>query len=100
MVAFIIILGIGVYPLLLSGWASNSKYAVIGSLRGVAQTISYEISLALIMISISIICLRFNFSADFAANDFSASFRKALNFFILPILIKVEVCFTKSQSVY
>jgi len=61
MVAFIIILGIGVYPLLLSGWASNSKYAVIGSLRGVAQTISYEISLALIMISISIICLRFNF---------------------------------------
>lgn len=45
-----IIIRINVYPVLISGWASNRKYALIGSLRAVAQTISYEVSLALILI--------------------------------------------------
>nr|YP_002456282.1 NADH dehydrogenase subunit 1 [Bambusicola thoracicus]ABV60451.1 NADH dehydrogenase subunit 1 [Bambusicola thoracicus] len=40
-----------VYSLLWSGWASNSKYALIGALRAVAQTISYEVTLAIILIS-------------------------------------------------
>ena len=50
-VIIVIILSFGVYPLLLSGWASNSKYATLGSLRGVTPTISYEISLALILLT-------------------------------------------------
>merc|ERR1712154_514981 len=45
-----IILRINVYPVLFSGWSSNRKYALIGSLRSVAQTVSYEVSLALILI--------------------------------------------------
>nr|AIZ76653.1 NADH dehydrogenase subunit 1 [Odontobutis yaluensis] len=40
-----------VYSILASGWASNSKYALIGALRAVAQTISYEVSLGLILLS-------------------------------------------------
>nr|NP_878187.1 NADH dehydrogenase subunit 1 [Fejervarya limnocharis]AAO12107.1 NADH dehydrogenase subunit 1 [Fejervarya limnocharis] len=40
-----------VYTILASGWASNSKYALIGALRAVAQTISYEVTLALIILS-------------------------------------------------
>nr|WKT11561.1 NADH dehydrogenase subunit 1 [Ptychadena doro] len=39
-----------VYTILGSGWASNSKYALIGALRAVAQTISYEVTLALIIL--------------------------------------------------
>nr|BDU14621.1 NADH dehydrogenase subunit 1 [Buergeria japonica] len=39
-----------VYTILASGWASNSKYALIGALRAVAQTISYEVTLALIVL--------------------------------------------------
>nr|AYO87114.1 NADH dehydrogenase subunit I [Vitreorana eurygnatha]AYO87124.1 NADH dehydrogenase subunit I [Vitreorana eurygnatha] len=39
-----------VYSILGSGWASNSKYALIGALRAVAQTISYEVTLALIIL--------------------------------------------------
>nr|QHR80353.1 NADH dehydrogenase 1 [Zachaenus parvulus] len=39
-----------VYAILGSGWASNSKYALIGALRAVAQTISYEVTLALILL--------------------------------------------------
>nr|ACD12984.1 NADH dehydrogenase subunit 1 [Selenidera reinwardtii] len=40
-----------VYSILWSGWASNSKYALIGALRAVAQTISYEVTLAIILLS-------------------------------------------------
>nr|UNQ32419.1 NADH dehydrogenase subunit 1 [Hoplodactylus duvaucelii]UNQ32432.1 NADH dehydrogenase subunit 1 [Hoplodactylus duvaucelii]UNQ32562.1 NADH dehydrogenase subunit 1 [Hoplodactylus duvaucelii]UNQ32575.1 NADH dehydrogenase subunit 1 [Hoplodactylus duvaucelii] len=40
-----------VYSILWSGWASNSKYALLGALRAVAQTISYEITLTIILIS-------------------------------------------------
>nr|YP_004717937.1 NADH dehydrogenase subunit 1 [Acestrorhynchus sp. NM-2010]BAK41992.1 NADH dehydrogenase subunit 1 [Acestrorhynchus sp. NM-2010] len=43
---------LAVYSILGSGWASNSKYALIGALRAVAQTISYEVSLGLILLSI------------------------------------------------
>nr|AIU56539.1 NADH dehydrogenase subunit 1 [Cetorhinus maximus]AIU56552.1 NADH dehydrogenase subunit 1 [Cetorhinus maximus]AIU56604.1 NADH dehydrogenase subunit 1 [Cetorhinus maximus]AIU56695.1 NADH dehydrogenase subunit 1 [Cetorhinus maximus] len=43
-----------VYTILGSGWASNSKYALMGALRAVAQTISYEVSLGLILLSMII----------------------------------------------
>nr|AHM27867.1 NADH dehydrogenase subunit 1 [Catostomus plebeius] len=43
---------LAVYSILGSGWASNSKYALIGALRAVAQTISYEVSLGLILLSV------------------------------------------------
>nr|ALJ10625.1 NADH dehydrogenase subunit 1 [Nototriton limnospectator] len=39
-----------VYSILGSGWASNSKYALVGALRAVAQTISYEVTLGLILL--------------------------------------------------
>nr|BBM34888.1 NADH dehydrogenase subunit 1 [Careproctus roseofuscus] len=45
---------LAVYSILGSGWASNSKYALMGALRAVAQTISYEVSLGLILLSIVI----------------------------------------------
>ena len=49
-----------VYPVIIAGWASNSKYALLGSLRRVAQTISYEVSITLILISAILIHLSFN----------------------------------------
>jgi len=45
---FIILLRLNIYPLIGAGWGSGSKYARLGGLRGVAQTISYEIRLAFI----------------------------------------------------
>lgn len=47
---FIFLLSINVYPIFILGWSSNNKYAIIGGIRRVAQTISYEIRLALIII--------------------------------------------------
>nr|AIG23435.1 NADH dehydrogenase subunit 1 [Petrogale xanthopus]ATZ81996.1 NADH dehydrogenase subunit 1 [Petrogale xanthopus] len=52
--------GLSVYSILWSGWASNSKYALIGALRAVAQTISYEVTLAIILLSIMLINGSFN----------------------------------------
>lgn len=45
-----IVLRIGVYPLIVSGWSSNRSYALIGALRGIAQTISYEVRFALVLL--------------------------------------------------
>nr|O78709.1 RecName: Full=NADH-ubiquinone oxidoreductase chain 1; AltName: Full=NADH dehydrogenase subunit 1 [Notoryctes typhlops]BAA32118.1 NADH dehydrogenase subunit 1 [Notoryctes typhlops] len=46
---------LSVYSILWSGWASNSKYPLAGALRAVAQTISYEVTLAIILLSIMMI---------------------------------------------
>ena len=48
-ILLLVLLSLGLYPLLLAGWSSNRKYALVGAIRGVAQTISYEISLALLL---------------------------------------------------
>nr|AUJ22063.1 NADH dehydrogenase subunit 1 [Chonosia crassipennis] len=40
----------GVYSIMISGWASNSNYSMLGCIRSVAQTISYEVSLVLIIL--------------------------------------------------
>nr|YP_010003174.1 NADH dehydrogenase subunit 1 [Talpa aquitania]QGW36181.1 NADH dehydrogenase subunit 1 [Talpa aquitania] len=53
---------LAVYSILWSGWASNSKYALIGALRAVAQTISYEVTLAIILLSILLMSGSFSLS--------------------------------------
>nr|QWK39734.1 NADH dehydrogenase subunit 1 [Omorgus chinensis]UFR81813.1 NADH dehydrogenase subunit 1 [Trogidae sp.] len=42
---------LSVYTVMIAGWSSNSNYALLGGLRAVAQTISYEVSLSLILLS-------------------------------------------------
>lgn len=51
---------LGVYTVIIAGWSSNSNYALLGGLRAVAQTISYEVRLALILISRILIIIDFN----------------------------------------
>lgn len=43
---------LGVYGIIMSGWASNSKYAFLGSIRSAAQMVSYEVSLGLVIITV------------------------------------------------
>lgn len=51
---------LAVYGLILSGWSSNSQYAFLGALRSAAQMISYEISLALIILTTVILAQSLN----------------------------------------
>nr|WGO62217.1 NADH dehydrogenase subunit 1 [Comparmustilia sphingiformis] len=51
---------LGVYSVMIAGWSSNSNYSLLGGLRAVAQTISYEVSLALIFMSSILLIMDFN----------------------------------------
>ena len=51
---------LGVYTVILAGWSSNSNYALLGGLRRVAQTISYEVSIALILLSFVFLIANYN----------------------------------------
>nr|YP_009987479.1 NADH dehydrogenase subunit 1 [Soriculus nigrescens]ATN40430.1 NADH dehydrogenase subunit 1 [Soriculus nigrescens] len=62
---------LSVYSILWSGWASNSKYALIGALRAVAQTISYEVTLAIILLSILLMNGSFTLSTLIVTQQFS-----------------------------
>nr|YP_010535817.1 NADH dehydrogenase subunit 1 [Coptotriche turpinia]UYB79015.1 NADH dehydrogenase subunit 1 [Coptotriche turpinia] len=61
MLFFFCCTSLGVYIVMMSGWSSNSNYALLGGLRCVAQTISYEVSLALIMLCVIMMIMDFNF---------------------------------------
>jgi NADH-quinone oxidoreductase subunit H len=52
---------LGVYGIILSGWASNSRYAFFGALRSAAQMVSYEVSIGLILVSILLCVGSLNF---------------------------------------
>lgn len=54
----LVIIGAGVYPIIVAGWASNSKYAILGAIRGIAQTVSYEIRLALLLLGMLLVSYR------------------------------------------
>lgn len=56
------ILRINVYPLLGAGWSSNRNYSSIGALRGVAQTVSYEVSFALLILFFMLALIGVRFS--------------------------------------
>jgi NADH-ubiquinone oxidoreductase chain 1 len=47
---FMCVRGLGVYPILSSGWSSNCKYSILGRLRAVAQIVSYEVRIAVILL--------------------------------------------------
>lgn len=56
---FLTIISMTVYPLFITGWASNRKYSTIGAIRRIAQTISYEISIRIILIVIMLALISF-----------------------------------------
>nr|QNE85895.1 NADH dehydrogenase subunit 1 [Potamophylax rotundipennis] len=73
-------MGVSVYFMMISGWASNSNYAKLGSLRGMAQTISYEVSLAIILLSLLILIGGFNIGEFLIYQEYIWFF-----FFIFPL---------------
>nr|YP_010170667.1 NADH dehydrogenase subunit 1 [Allantus togatus]QRZ60649.1 NADH dehydrogenase subunit 1 [Allantus togatus] len=58
---FLCCMSLGVYSIMIAGWSSNSKYSLLGGLRSVAQTISYEVSLAIILMSFIFLIENYSF---------------------------------------
>nr|UPP55865.1 NADH dehydrogenase subunit 1 [Cheiraster sp. SS-2022] len=83
--SLILIIGLSslsVYSLLGSGWSSNSNYSFLGAVRAVAQTISYEISLGLILLSVVV------FSGGFSVEVIETSQEGSWLFFsCLPLFV-------------
>nr|AIZ97041.1 NADH dehydrogenase subunit 1 [Cornufer vitianus] len=81
---------LSVYAILASGWASNSKYALMGALRAIAQTISYEVTLVLIILSLIF------FSGNFSLSSLLTS--QYQNWLLLPMWPLALMWFTSSLA--
>nr|YP_010693419.1 NADH dehydrogenase subunit 1 [Gonopsis coccinea]WCB99301.1 NADH dehydrogenase subunit 1 [Gonopsis coccinea] len=57
---FMVCSGMMVYGVMLCGWSSNSNYALLGSLRSVAQVISYEVSMIMILLCLIVFIISYN----------------------------------------
>ncbi|WP_182356587.1 NADH-quinone oxidoreductase subunit NuoH [Komagataeibacter europaeus] len=60
-------MGLGVYAVVLAGWSSNSKYALLGGMRAAAQMISYEVFMGLSVLGVVMMAGSFNLCAIVAA---------------------------------
>lgn len=72
---------IGVYGIILAGWASNSRYAFLGAMRASAQMISYEISISFSLVTVLIISGSLNLSDIVSAQEKGIFTRIGLNCF-------------------
>nr|YP_009121684.1 NADH dehydrogenase subunit 1 [Hylaeus dilatatus]AJG02949.1 NADH dehydrogenase subunit 1 [Hylaeus dilatatus] len=90
MMLMLSIMCLGVYPFMLSGWSSNSNYSMLGSIRSIAQSISYEISLFLMMFSLILLI------ESFSLNNF---FLYQMNLFFMIFLFPLYLMFLISMLI-
>lgn len=85
----------GVYGIILAGWASNSKYAFLGAMRAAAQMVSYEIAMGFALVGVLIAAGSLNLSQIVLAQAGDAGF---LEWFWLPLLPLFVVYFVSGVA--
>ncbi|HVV98674.1 MAG TPA: NADH-quinone oxidoreductase subunit NuoH [Rhodanobacteraceae bacterium] len=85
----------GVYGIIIAGWASNSRYAMLGAMRSAAQVVSYEIAMGFSLISVLILAGSLNFSDIVNAQAGRFGF---LNWFCVPLLPMFIVYFVSGVA--
>nr|WLE65352.1 NADH dehydrogenase subunit 1 [Aphidius gifuensis]WLE65365.1 NADH dehydrogenase subunit 1 [Aphidius gifuensis]WLE65378.1 NADH dehydrogenase subunit 1 [Aphidius gifuensis]WLE65391.1 NADH dehydrogenase subunit 1 [Aphidius gifuensis]WLE65404.1 NADH dehydrogenase subunit 1 [Aphidius gifuensis] len=83
---FLSLLSMGVYGLMMSGWSSNNSFSMIGSLRSIAQSISYEVTLSISLLLILMMINNINL-------NYLYNYQKYLYIFILfmPLMIMMFI---------
>nr|YP_010586263.1 NADH dehydrogenase subunit 1 [Hydromanicus melli]UZZ44025.1 NADH dehydrogenase subunit 1 [Hydromanicus melli] len=81
---FLCFLSLGVYMIMMAGWSSNSNYALLGSLRAIVQTISYEVSLIFLFLCVILLIMDFNLIN-------LISYQKNMMFFFLMMPIALSI---------
>lgn len=79
--------GVGVYRLIICGWSSNRIYSILGCVRRISQSISYEVSLSLVLLSFFFLSERYSFNFMF-----KIQFRLWFIFFSLPLFFSWFSC--------
>ena len=77
----------GVYGIIIAGWASNSRYAMLGAMRAAAQTVSYEIAMGFCVVGVLILAGTMNFSGIVAAQAGSLGIGDWFVWPLLPIFV-------------
>ena len=85
----------GVYGIILAGWASNSRYAMLGAMRAAAQTISYEIAMGFSLVSVLVLAGSLNLSDIVAAQ---AGSKGILDWFLVPLLPMAVIYFVSGVA--
>ena len=85
----------GVYGIILAGWASNSKYAFLGAMRAAAQMVSYEIAMGFALVGVMVAAGSLNLSEIVMAQSGNAGF---LEWFWLPLLPLFVVYFVSGVA--
>ncbi len=86
---------LGVYGVILAGWASNSKYAFLGAMRSAAQVVSYEIAMGFALVGVMIAAGSLNLSGIVMAQAGDMGF---LEWFWLPLLPMFVVFFVSGVA--
>jgi NADH-quinone oxidoreductase subunit H len=74
------ITSIGVYGVILAGWASNSKYAFLGAMRASAQMVSYELAMGFVLVAVLLVSGTLNMSGIVLGQDKGQFADMGLNF--------------------
>ncbi len=86
---------LGVYGILMAGWASNSRYPFLGALRSAAQMVSYEVSIGFVIVTVLLCTGSLNLSVIVQAQDGSAGL---FSWFWLPLLPMFVVFFISALA--